>query len=125
MNAIADQIAYQTAATNPAGVIAVLVCGLLIAGALVWSVRLGIKVKRREPGPPGRHEQPTLPASGPVHETRQIREPNEVPRASDEGERLTPHNLQASGTKRSENQKRRRWSHRSGGSFGSGGPGGT
>ncbi|QFR02120.1 hypothetical protein F9278_44915 [Streptomyces phaeolivaceus] len=102
-------LALQVAATNPAGVIAVLVCGLLIAGALVWSVRFGLKTRRREPGPPGRHEQPTLPESGPVHETRQMREPNEVPRASDGGERLTPHDLHASGSKRSENQNRRRW----------------
>jgi uncharacterized iron-regulated membrane protein len=120
-----NAIAFQTAATNAGGVIAVLICGLLIAGALVWSVRLGIRVRRREPGPPRRQEHPTLPESGPVHETRQMREPNEVPRPTDEGERLTPHDLHASGSKRSENQKRRRWSPGSGGSFGSGGPGGT
>jgi uncharacterized iron-regulated membrane protein len=118
-------IAYQAAATNPAGVIAILIGGLLIVGALVWSVRLGIKVRRREPRSPRRHEHPTLPESGPVHETRQVREPNEVPRAADEGERLTPHDLQASGSKRSESQKRRRWSPGSSGSFGGGGPGKT
>ncbi|MEU9955149.1 DUF6479 family protein [Streptomyces sp. NPDC050982] len=117
-----NAIAYQAAATNPAGVIAVLIGGLLIAGALVWAVQLGIKVRSREPGPPGRQEQPTLPESGPVHETRQMREPNEVPRAADESERLTPHNLQASGSKRSENQKRPRWNRGSSGSFGGGGP---
>ncbi|MFI6274578.1 DUF6479 family protein [Streptomyces sp. NPDC050988] len=116
---------YQAAVTNPAGAIALLVGGLLIAGALVWAVQLGIKVRRREPGPPRGDEQPTLPEAGPVHEARQMREPNEVPRAADESERLTPHNLQASGSKRSENQKRRRWGRGSTGSFGGGGPGRT
>ncbi|MDQ0955512.1 putative iron-regulated membrane protein [Streptomyces phaeochromogenes] len=120
-----NAIAYQAAETNPAGVIAVLIGGLLIAGALVWAVQLGIKVRSREPGPPRRHEQPTLPESGPVHETREMREPNEVPRAADESERLTPHDLRSSGSKRSENQKRRRWNRGSSGSFGGGGPGKT
>jgi hypothetical protein len=58
-------------------------------------------------------------------ESREMREPNEVPRAEDESERLTPHEVHASGTKRSEDQKRPRWSPGSSGSFGSGGSGAT
>ncbi|WP_210571007.1 DUF6479 family protein [Streptomyces sp. GESEQ-4] len=123
MNAIAYAIPDQAAASNPAGLIAVLVGGLIVAGALVWAVRLGIKVRRREPGPPGRHEQPTMPSTGPVRETREVREENEVPQAGDRTERLTPHELQPSGSKRSESQKRRRWNPGSSGGFGSGGPG--
>ncbi|MEW2401279.1 DUF6479 family protein [Streptomyces sp. NPDC046862] len=114
---------YEAAATNAGGVIAVLIAGLVIVGALIWAVRLGMQVRRREPRTPRRGEHPTLPESGPVHETRQMREPDEVPRAGAEGERLTPHQLHSSGSKRSEDQTRRRWDPGSSGSFGSGGPG--
>ncbi|MPY57865.1 hypothetical protein FNH08_12015 [Streptomyces spongiae] len=117
-------IQYEAAATNAGGVTAILVAGLVLVGALVWAVRFGMKTRRREPGPPGRGEHPTLPESGPVHETRQMREPDEVPRAGDESERLRPHDLHASGSKPSEDQTRRRWAPGSSGSFG-GGPGRT
>ncbi|MFF1628150.1 DUF6479 family protein [Streptomyces sp. NPDC058272] len=105
-----------------------LVAGLVVVCALIWAVRLGIKVRRREAAPPRPDEQPRLPESGPVHEVREVREPDEVPQAHDESERLTPHQLSGGGTsgsKRSEDQTRRRWSRGSGGSFGSGGPGAT
>ncbi|MEV1081456.1 DUF6479 family protein [Streptomyces sp. NPDC050211] len=126
MNAIAYAIPDQAAVSNPGGLIAVLIGGLLIAGALVWAVRLGIKVRRREPGPPGPHEQPSVPSTGPVREAQEVREQNEVPQAGDKsGRRLTPHELQPSGSKRSESQKRRRWNPGSSGGFGSGGPGRT
>ncbi|MET7854746.1 DUF6479 family protein [Streptomyces avermitilis] len=115
---------YEAVASNAAfGMFAAFIGGLVIVGALVWAVRFGTKVRRREPGPPRRDEQPTLPESGPVHETRQRREPDEVPRAGNESERLTPHDLHASGSRPSENQQRPRWDEGSGGSFGSGGPG--
>ncbi|WP_155059500.1 DUF6479 family protein [Streptomyces blattellae] len=125
MNAIAYVIPHQAAAANPAGLVAVLIGGLLVAGALVWAVRLGIKVRSRESRPPAPKEQPTRPGTGPVRETREMREGNEVPRAGDETERLTPHDLQPSGSKPSDDQKRRRWNQGSSGSFGSGGPGKT
>lgn len=112
------------AAGSALGVAAVLIGGLVITGGLVWAVRLGIKVRRREPPPPRRDEQPTPPATGPVRETREMREPDEVPRAGDESERLTPHRLRPSGSKRSEDRKRPRWDPGSSGSFGSGGTGG-
>lgn len=119
-------ISLQMAASGAAwGVVGAFVGGLVIAGALVWAVRLGIKVRRREPSPPKPADHPTLPPSGPVMESREMREPNEMPRAEDESERLTPHEVHASGTKRSEDQKRPRWSPGSSGSFGSGGSGAT
>ncbi|MGP4046944.1 DUF6479 family protein [Streptomyces sp. 2A115] len=112
------------AASNAAlGAIGAFVGGLIIAGALVWAVRLGIKVRKGESEPPKPQEQPRLPDSGPVHETREMREPDEVPRAADESERLTPHEIHPSGTKRSEKQEPPRWSRGSSGSFGGGGPG--
>ncbi|GAA3833577.1 DUF6479 family protein [Streptomyces phyllanthi] len=114
---------YEAAATNAAGGIAILIIGLVVAGALIWAVRLGMKVRRRESRTPRPDEHPTPPPGGPVRESREMREPNEVPRAADERERLTPHGLQASGSKRSQDQQRRRWNPGSSGSFGSGGPG--
>ncbi|MEU7057136.1 DUF6479 family protein [Streptomyces sp. NPDC046197] len=76
---------------------------------------------KRVPAPVRCH--PTLPGSGPVHETRHRREPDEVPRAEETGRRLTPHDLGSAGSRRSEEQTRPRWKPGSSGSFGSGGPG--
>jgi hypothetical protein len=122
MNATYWEIALSDAAY---GTLGAFVGGLVIAGVLVWAVRLGIRVRRREPGPPKAHEQPTMPESGPAYESREIREPNEVPRANDESERLTPHQLGRSATRRSAKQERPRWGSGSSGSFGGGGPGST
>ncbi|MFF1449245.1 DUF6479 family protein [Streptomyces sp. NPDC058274] len=117
---------YELAASGAAvGVIIAFVGGLIIAGALIWAVRFGIKVRRREPGPPTPAEQPTLPQSGAVYETREAREPDEVPQAGQEGERLRPNNMHAAGSKTAEDQPRPRWESGSSGSFGSGGPGST
>ncbi|MFI1169732.1 DUF6479 family protein [Streptomyces sp. NPDC020801] len=112
------------AASSVVGVVIVIVGGLVIAGALIWAVRLGINVKQREPGIPGTGEPPTLPQSGPVRETRQRGEPDEVPRAEETGRRLAPHDLSPSGGGRGEDQARPRWDEGSSGSFGSGGAGG-
>ncbi|MEU7706189.1 DUF6479 family protein [Streptomyces nodosus] len=57
-------------------------------------------------------------------ETRQVREPDEGPRAEGESERLTPHQLRHSASRRSGNRNRRRGESGSSGSFGSGGSGG-
>ncbi|MEU9286195.1 DUF6479 family protein [Streptomyces sp. NPDC048275] len=86
------------------GTIVAFVGGLVIVGVLIWAVRLGVKVQRREPRRPRPDEQPKVPDSGPVREVREVREPDDVPQAADESERLRPHNLHASGSKRSENQ---------------------
>ncbi|WP_406131202.1 DUF6479 family protein [Streptomyces sp. NBC_00989] len=95
------------------GLVVAFAGGLVIVALLVWSVRLGIKVRQREPAPPRPDEQPRLPESGAVREVREQREPDEVPRTPD-GERLLPHNLRHSGSRRSENQERPRWDERSG-----------
>jgi len=111
------------ASSDVLNVVAAFVGGLVIAGALIWAVRLGISVLDREPGPPQPEEQPTLPESGAVHEVREMREPDEVPHAAQESERLMPYELHPAATRRGEDQKRRRWDPGTSGSFGSGGLG--
>ncbi|MFE2991947.1 DUF6479 family protein [Streptomyces sp. NPDC059262] len=113
------------AATTVLSAVGALAGGLLIAGALVWAVLLGIRVRKGEPGPPRPDEQPRLPESGPVHEIREMREPDEVPVAKDESERLMPYELHQADSKRSADQQVPRWAPGSSGSFGSGGPGRT
>lgn len=101
---------------------AFIVVGIALVGGLIWAFRLGHKVRSREPAPPKPHEQPRLPATGRTHESR-TREPNEMPRATDGSERLTPHELRTTGSRDGSEQRRPRWEQDSGGSFGSGGPG--
>ncbi|MEV7992000.1 DUF6479 family protein [Streptomyces sp. NPDC086077] len=114
--------AYEVAAAGSvAGFVAVLVGGVIVTGALVWAVLLGIKVRKREPRRPRPDEQPRLPASGAVRETREQRAPREM--GADD--RLTPHDLRPSGGMSSGDQRRPRWNRGSSGSFGSGGPGGA
>ncbi|BBC36660.1 hypothetical protein SGFS_079540 [Streptomyces graminofaciens] len=116
-------MSYEAAASSSLfGVLAVLIGGLVVTGVLIWAVRFGTQVRRREQRPPRPSEQPTRPWSGSAHEEREMREPDEVPRAA-AGDGLTPHDLGSSGTKRSEDQTRPRWKRGSGGSFGSGGQG--
>ncbi|MFE9675538.1 DUF6479 family protein [Streptomyces sp. NPDC006259] len=96
--------------------------GVALVGGLIWAFRLGAKIRSREPAPPRPEEQPRMPASGPVRESHGAREPNEMPQSQD-GERLTPHELRTTGSRPSDDQSRPRWNPESGGSFGSGGPG--
>ncbi|MFS4094466.1 DUF6479 family protein [Streptomyces sp. AF1A] len=119
--------AMHAAASGPQvfGYVLVLVAGVACVAGLIWAFRLGHEVRRHESPPPRPEEQPTLPASGPVHETSEVREPHEVPRAADESERLTPHQLGNAGTRRAGDQRRPRWSPGSSGSFGGGGGGRT
>ncbi|KAK1185702.1 DUF6479 family protein [Streptomyces sp. NBS 14/10] len=111
----------MAAAGSVAGAVVIVLCGLLITGAPVWTVPLGIRVRRREPAPPERAEQPTLPESGPVREERQMREPSEVPRATGKRDRPTPHELGNAPSRPREDQTRPDWNPGSSGSFGSGG----
>lgn len=111
------------AANSTVNAVAAFVGGLFIAGALVWAVLLGIRVRRQESAPPRPDEQPRLPASGAVHEIRERREPDEVPHAADESERLMPYNIHAVGSKHAADQHRKRWVPGSSGSFGGGGSG--
>lgn len=101
-------------------VLAAFVGGLFIAGALIWAVRIGMRAMDRELPRPRPEEQPHLPETGPVLETREIREPDEVPHAQGK-ERLLPHELHHAGSRRSEDQHRKRWQPGKSGSFGGGG----
>ncbi|MCD9876838.1 DUF6479 family protein [Streptomyces guryensis] len=103
-------------------VIAAFVGGLIIAGALIWAVQFGMKVRDRELPRPNPDEQPHLPDGGAVREMREMREPDEVPH-TEGGERLMPYELHPSGTKTGQDQHRRRWLPGSSGSFGGGGLG--
>ncbi|MCF3134162.1 DUF6479 family protein [Streptomyces olivochromogenes] len=122
MNTTSQELA---AAGSAAGMVVIVVFGLLVTAALVGAVRLGIRVRHRESAPPRPAEQPTLPREGPVHEERNIREPNEVPRAAGEADRLTPYQLGNAPSRPNRNQTRPRWQPGSSGSFGSGGSGAT
>ncbi|MDQ0753511.1 hypothetical protein QF034_007742 [Streptomyces africanus] len=104
--------------------IGLIVAGVVVVVLLLGAFVLGVRVKRRELPTPRPDEQPRLPDGGPVRETSERREPDEVPRSQD---RLTPHELKTHGNqsdRRSATQERPRWNEGSSGSFGSGGPGG-
>ncbi|MEU3280615.1 DUF6479 family protein [Streptomyces antibioticus] len=105
-------LAQTAAAASGAGTAVIVVLGALLTVMLVWAVRLGIGVRRREPAPPRPAEQPTPPASGPVHEEREAREPNEVPRVGADGEHLDPHQLGGGPSRRSAEQSRPRFDDR-------------
>ncbi|AQS68573.1 DUF6479 family protein [Streptomyces pactum] len=97
--------------------------GLVIAGALIWAVRMGMRVMERESERPHADEHGRLPTTGAVHEEQEAREPDEIPLAADGSPRLMPYQLHHSGSRRGEDQNRRRWLPGSSGAFGSGGPG--
>ncbi|WP_330336343.1 DUF6479 family protein [Streptomyces sp. NBC_00557] len=107
------------------GYVLILLAGIACTAGLILAFRLGIKVRRSESPPPRPEEQPTVPPSGPVGETSEMREPDEVPRAADGGERLTPYQVGTVRSRRAADQRRPRWSPGSSGSFGGGGGGRT
>jgi hypothetical protein len=108
---------------NTLDVTAAFLGGLVIAGALVWAIRFGMKIRDQELPRPLPEEQPHLPATGAVHEMREMREPDEMPIASEEKERLMPYELHHSGSRTGKDQKRQRWIPGRSGSFGGGGIG--
>ncbi|CAL9345080.1 hypothetical protein SUDANB105_00350 [Streptomyces sp. enrichment culture] len=118
MNTTASEIA---ASGSGVGMAVILVGGVVITAALIWAVLLGIRARKREPRRPRPDEQPRVPDSGPVHETREQR----APHGMGEGERLTPHELRPTGGTPSGDQRRPRWDEGSSGSFGGGGSGAT
>ncbi|MER6708167.1 DUF6479 family protein [Streptomyces fumanus] len=109
------------AATNGAMGVGLVVAAVVVVALLIGAFAVGIRVKRREAPPPRPEEQPHLPEGGPVRETREVREPEEVPRSD---ERMRPHELKRQGSRTSAGQERPRWDEGGSGSFGSGGPGG-
>ncbi|GAB2735159.1 DUF6479 family protein [Streptomyces bullii] len=97
--------------------------GLVIACALIWAVRVGMRVMDTDTHHPSPEEQPHLPEGGPIREIREMREPDEVPVVTDDNQRLLPHELHRAQTRTGKDQHRRRWTPGSSGSFGSGGLG--
>ncbi|USQ86532.1 DUF6479 family protein [Streptomyces phaeoluteigriseus] len=104
--------------------VAMFVVGAGLVTLLAGSFWLGARVKQRELPRPRPDEQPQLPPDGPVHEVRQYREPDEVPRTPKGGRALTPYQLTNMQTRPSTSKEPRRWSPGSSGSFGGGGLGG-
>ncbi|WP_327596087.1 DUF6479 family protein [Streptomyces chartreusis] len=116
-------IAWTDIAARGALGIGLIVAGLVVVGLLIGAFVVGARIRRRAPSPPRPEEQPRRPEDGPVHEAREQREPDEVPRSD---HRLTPHEMPGHGnmpSRRSSSQQRPRWDDGSGGSFGSGGQG--
>ncbi|MBT3152670.1 hypothetical protein HTV45_17615 [Streptomyces sp. CHD11] len=97
--------------------------GLIVAGALIWAVRVGMRVMDQESPRPSPEDQPKLPEGGAVREMREMREPDEMPRVERKGSRLMPYEIHRSGSRTGQDQKRKRWLPGSSGAFGSGGPG--
>ncbi|MEU3949738.1 DUF6479 family protein [Streptomyces sp. NPDC029526] len=101
-----------------------LAVGVVVVAVLIAAFALGSRrVRRGESARPRPEEQPRVPEGGPVRETREQREPREVPRGD---QRLSPHDLDGrgnSGTRTGTSQERPRWDEGSSGGFGSGGPG--
>ncbi|MGW0548449.1 DUF6479 family protein [Streptomyces altiplanensis] len=107
--------------------IAPFIAGLAVVAALTAAVWWGIRIRSRESAPPTPEEQPHRPPDAELPEDVEYREPDEV--VPPEGRRLLPHELRNTGNasgKHSDKDphERRQWSENSGGSFGSGGPGG-
>ncbi|RFU84561.1 hypothetical protein DY218_21700 [Streptomyces triticagri] len=116
--------ALPTAAEPSIGMLPFLLLGIAIAGALIWAVWLGMRIRRREPRPPKPEEQPTLPRDGPVRETSTTREADDFD-ADDEHRRL-PHEMKGYGnigSRPTSGRHRNRKRGGSSGAFGSGGHG--
>ncbi|MFJ5041920.1 DUF6479 family protein [Streptomyces parvulus] len=111
------------AASDAVNVTVAFILGLVVAGALIGAVRIGMRVMDRESDRPRAEDQPHLPESGAVREEREIREPDEIPLNQDGSPRLMPYELHHSGSRRGEDQRRRKWLPGSSGAFGSGGSG--
>ncbi|GGX75964.1 DUF6479 family protein [Streptomyces minutiscleroticus] len=107
----------------PFGGLAPFLVGVVVAAVLITAVWWGWRIRSREPAPPRPEDQPRLPESGPVRETRERREPSEMPHG---GDRLTPHRMHGGrpGPRPAADQNPPTWDGGSGG-FGSGGPGRT
>ncbi|MFD5268003.1 DUF6479 family protein [Streptomyces sp. NPDC058335] len=114
----------QLAASSGLLSVGMFVVGAALVSLLAGSFWLGSRIKQRELPRPRPDEQPHLPPDGPVHEVREYREPDEVPRTPKGGRALTPYELTNMQTRPSTSKEPRRWSPGSSGSFGGGGLGG-
>ncbi|GGT28097.1 DUF6479 family protein [Streptomyces chromofuscus] len=113
----------QLAAPSGLLALALFVVAIAVVAMLAGSFWLGNRIKLNEPPRPRPDEQPHLPPEGPVHEVRQNREPDEVPRTPKGGRPLTPYELTNMRTRPSASKDRPRWSKGTTGSFGGGGLG--
>ncbi|MEU0288331.1 DUF6479 family protein [Streptomyces sp. NPDC005908] len=104
-------------------VAAAFVGGIIVAGALVWAVRAGMRYMDQESPRPNPEDQPRLPEGGAIREMREMREPDEIPLTPRSGSRLMPYELHHASTRTGRDQQRKRWLPGSSGAFGSGGPG--
>jgi hypothetical protein len=111
---------YSTLASSGTDALGAFIGGLFVALFLILAVKVGMRMMDRESARPKPEEQPHLPDTGPVYEVREIREPDEVPVAHEESERLMPYELHPAPTRRCEDQRPRRWSHQPGRMAGSG-----
>ncbi|MBG0857454.1 hypothetical protein I2W78_37820 [Streptomyces spinoverrucosus] len=100
--------------------IVVAVAVLVVLWGSFW---MGNRIKLGEPPRPRPEDQPHLPPGGAVHEVRENREPDEVPRIPKGGRPLTPYELTNMRTRPSASKDRPRWGKGTTGSFGGGGLG--
>lgn len=107
--------------SDAANLVAAFLGGAFVAGALIWAVQFGMRVRDKESPSPLPEEQPRLPSTGAIREMREMREPDEVP--LQERERLMPYQLRHANTRRGKDQRRKRWLPGGSGAFGSGGLG--
>ncbi|MGW8064217.1 DUF6479 family protein [Streptomyces ziwulingensis] len=114
--------AWMDLAAGSGGIgIGIGVAAVVVVALLIGAFAFGSRQKRKESPPPRPDEQPRMPEGGPVRETQEHREPEEMPHSD---ERTLPHDLGHQGSRTSSGQERPRWDEGSSGSFGSGGPGG-
>ncbi|WP_206306798.1 DUF6479 family protein [Streptomyces sp. F001] len=113
----------QIAAPSGLLSLALFVIAVAVLALLAGSFWYGNRIKLSEPPRPRPEEQPHLPPEGPVHEIRENREPDEVPKIPKGGRPLTPYELSNMQTRPSTSKERPRWSRGSSGSFGGGGLG--
>ncbi|GAA1507220.1 hypothetical protein GCM10009730_08780 [Streptomyces albidochromogenes] len=121
-------LVYPLAADDHLVGIAPFVAGLAIAAALIAAVWWGIRIRNREPSPPTPQEQPHRPDGSGPPEVTERREPDEVVPPEGGRGRLLPHELRNTGNasgrpSTGDPEDTPRWNEKSGGSFGSGGPG--
>ncbi|MFB9463959.1 DUF6479 family protein [Streptomyces cinereospinus] len=115
--------AMQLAAPSGLLVLGLFAVAIAVFAILAGSFWLGSRIKVRESPRPRPEEQPHLPPDGAVHEIRQNREPDEVPRIPKGGRPLTPYELTNMQTRPSTSKDRPRWGKGTTGSFGGGGLG--